>query len=75
MPTRTVAGLVWADGQFGYHAWNEIAAHGPSGPIWLTVDPTWRQLPADVGHLRLVVGDLGRQVELLRAIGQVVITY
>lgn len=75
VPTRTVAGLVWADGQFGYHAWNEIAAHGPSGPIWLTVDPTWRQLPADVGHLRLVVGDLGRQVELLRAIGQVVITY
>ncbi|MFN3197366.1 MAG: transglutaminase-like domain-containing protein [Bradymonadia bacterium] len=78
VPTRVVAGLVWfvprsEEGRFGYHAWNEIAVQGPDGHRWHTVDATWNQMPADVGHVRLVVGDLGRQVELLRAIGQLVI--
>jgi hypothetical protein len=65
VPTRIVTGLAYREGHFGYHAWNEIlTADG-----WLSVDPTWNQMPADVGHLRFLVGGLDRQVELLRIIG------
>jgi hypothetical protein len=66
VPTRIAVGLVYQEGAFGYHAWNEIlTADG-----WLTVDATWQQLPADVGHLRLVYGGLAKQVALLPVFGQ-----
>jgi hypothetical protein len=66
VPTRLVAGLAYRDGRFAYHAWDEyLAADG-----WTTVDPTWGQLPADVGHLRFVRGGLDRQVELVRLMGR-----
>ncbi len=66
VPTRIAVGLVYRDGRFGYHAWNEVRTRG----AWLSVDPTWNQMPVDVGHLRIIHGGLGRQVELLRVIGQ-----
>lgn len=66
IPTRVVVGLAYQHGQFGYHAWNEVRTEAG----WLTVDATWQQMPADVGHLRLVLGGLGEQVALLPLFGR-----
>lgn len=66
IPTRLAVGIVAIEGRFGYHAWNEIwTADG-----WLSVDSTWDQMPADVGHVRFVLGGLSQQVEMLRVIGK-----
>jgi hypothetical protein len=35
----------------------------------VAIDPTFGQFPADAAHLRLTVGGLGRQAELLRLMG------
>lgn len=48
---RTVTGLAYdIDSEsFALHNWSEVAIGG----WWLPVDPTWNQVPADAGHLRL----------------------
>lgn len=66
VPTRIVVGLVYVDGAFGYHAWNEVL--GADG--WVSVDATWDQMPVDVGHVAFLRGGLGEQVRLLPVIGQ-----
>lgn len=65
VPTRVVVGLVYIDGRFGYHAWNEVQVTDG----WLSVDATWQQVPADVGHVALLRGGLGEQVRLLPIFG------
>ena len=84
IPTRTAVGLVWANARGAgpglyYHAWPEVYA-GVSGIAhfkgtdqlggWYALDPTLGQEPADVGHLRFLVGGLDRQVDLLKLIGK-----
>ena len=70
IPTRIVVGLVYADGRFGYHAWNEVlAADG-----WLSVDATWNQMPVDVGHLAMLRGGLSEQARLLPLMGRLQLT-
>jgi transglutaminase-like putative cysteine protease len=64
IPARVATGLAYVDGKFYYHAWPEIMLRG-----WVAVDPTFGQFPADAAHLRLVIGGLGRQAELLRLVG------
>jgi len=51
IPAREVHGLLWVQelGAFGGHAWAEVALSG----LWVPVDPTWGQLPADPTHIRL----------------------
>ncbi len=48
---RTVTGLAYdIDSEaFALHNWSEVALDG----WWISVDPTWNQVPADAGHLRL----------------------
>jgi len=65
LPARTAAGLVYLDGTFYYHAWPEVWLGG-----WVAVDPTFGQFPADAAHLRLVVGNLARQLEMVRLVGR-----
>ena len=68
LPARMLAGLVYMpdDNRFFYHAWAEVQlAEG-----WVEVDPTFGELPASTGHLRLVRGGLMKQVELFRLIGR-----
>jgi transglutaminase superfamily protein len=65
LPARTVAGVVYAEGRFYYHAWAEVYLG-----TWVAVDPTFDQFPADAAHLRLSIGGLARQVELTRLIGK-----
>ena len=64
VPARVASGLAYVDGKFYYHAWPEVRLRS-----WVPVDPTFGQFPADAAHLRFVTGGFGRQVELLRLIG------
>ena len=66
LPARTAAGLVYANGNFYYHAWPEVYLGE-----WVAVDPTFGQFPADASHLRFTIGGLARQMELIRLIGRV----
>lgn len=66
LPTRIVSGLVYQDDRFAWHAWNEVR----TAAGWLSVDPTWGQMPVDVGHLRLVSGGAGAQLDLLKFMGR-----
>jgi len=73
IPTRIAAGVVYSErigpkGQFYYHAWPEVQLGGPAE--WIPVDPTFGQVPADATHIKLVEGDLARQVEILGVIGR-----
>ncbi|HEU4721863.1 MAG TPA: transglutaminase-like domain-containing protein [Gemmatimonadaceae bacterium] len=64
IPARVAAGLAYVDGKFYYHAWPEVWLER-----WVAIDPTFGQFPADAAHLRLTVGGLGRQADLLRLMG------
>lgn len=66
LPARTAVGLVHVRGRFYYHAWPEVWL----GSDWVAVDPTLGQFPADASHIRLLIGGLARQVELIRLIGR-----
>ncbi len=51
---KIASGLAYMDGQFFYHSWNEIrAAEGR----WVPVDPIFGEVPAAVGHFKLIEGD------------------
>jgi hypothetical protein len=65
IPARLNIGLVYNQGRFFYHAWNE-AYLGK----WISMDATLNQMPADVSHIRLVIGNLDKQVEIMGLIGK-----
>jgi len=65
IPTRFVSGLVYAPGQgFLYHSWAESYLNG----IWVAVDPTFGEVPANVTHLKLVEGDSADDLGLLAVV-------
>ncbi|MCA9564583.1 MAG: transglutaminase domain-containing protein, partial [Myxococcales bacterium] len=59
VPARIATGVAYMDGAFYFHAWVEYWQNG-----WRSVDPTWHQQPADVGHIRLATGGIDRQLIL-----------
>ena len=65
LPARTVAGLLYLNGRFYYHAWAEVYLSD-----WIAVDPAFDQFPADAAHVRIATGGLARQVELIPLIGR-----
>ncbi len=73
IPSRVAAGLVYSDsigddGAFYYHAWPEVYFGPEAG--WVPVDPTFGQFPADATHVKVVEGDLDRQVEIMGVMGR-----
>ena len=72
IPTRFVSGLVYLNGKgFLYHSWAEsfIADH------WVSVDPTYNQLPADPTHLKLLEGHLPEEMApIIAIIGRIKMT-
>jgi transglutaminase-like putative cysteine protease len=71
IPARIAVGLVYIHGAFYYHAWPEVYLAEPDGRgLWLPVDPTLNQFPADATHLRLVRGGLDKQTAILPLIGR-----
>ncbi len=65
IPARIVVGLVYTRGKFFYHAWSEAYVGE-----WISLDPTLNQMPVDATHIKLLEGNLDRQVDLLGVIGK-----
>ena len=75
IPARIAVGLVFMHGAFYYHAWPEVyVTERPGRGLWLPVDPTLNQFPADTTHLRLARGGLDRQSAILPLIGRLKMT-
>ncbi len=71
LPARIAVGLAYSRGAFYYHAWPEVYLdEGRGRGLWLPVDPTFNQFPADATHLRLARGGLDRQAAILPLIGK-----
>ena len=71
IPARISVGLVSVRGAFYYHAWPEVyLADGRSRGMWLPVDPTLNEFPADATHVRLARGGLDKQAAILPLIGR-----
>jgi len=66
LPARVVAGVVYADGAFLYHAWDEVWL----GTGWMTVDPAFDQTPADATHVKLVEGGPETHAALIGVVGK-----
>lgn len=75
IPTRVDVGLVYIRGAFYYHAWPEVyLKEGAGRAVWLPVDPTFNQFPADSTHVRLARGGLDQQAAILPLVGRLKIT-
>ena len=71
IPARIVVGLAYTRGAFYYHAWPEVyLEEGDGRGLWLPVDPTLNEFPADATHLRLIRGGLDKQALILPLIGR-----
>jgi len=65
IPTRFVSGLVHQEGKgFLYHSWAESLIDGR----WVSVDPTYKQVPADPTHLKFFEGHLPEDMAPIIAI-------
>ena len=64
--TKVVLGLVYLEGRFYYHAWNEVYLGS-----WVPVDSTFGQFPADATHVKLLEGDISKSPEILRVVGKI----
>ncbi len=65
IPSRLSIGLVYARDKFYYHAWTE-AYLGE----WISMDATLDQMPADASHIKLLEGNLDKQVQIAGGIGE-----
>ena len=75
IPARIAVGLVFMHGAFYYHAWPEVYLTEKDGRgLWLPVDPTLNQYPADATHVRLTRGGLDKQSVVLPLIGRLKMT-
>ncbi len=78
IPARIAVGLAYVrgvQGAFYYHAWPEVYLdEGGDRGLWLPVDPTFNQFPADTMHLRLARGGLEQQAVILPLIGRLRMT-
>jgi transglutaminase-like putative cysteine protease len=75
IPARIAVGMVFMHGAFYYHAWPEVyLAESQTRGLWLPVDPTLNQFPADATHLRLARGGLDQQAAILPLIGRLKMT-
>jgi transglutaminase-like putative cysteine protease len=74
IPARIAVGLAFVRGAFYYHAWPEIYIDDGARGLWLPVDPTFNQFPADATHFRLARGGLAKQAAIIPLIGRVKMT-
>ena len=69
IPARIVVGLVYKDGKFYYHAWNEAYINR-----WISMDAILRQMPVDATHIKLIEGGIEKQVQIAGMIGNLTFT-
>jgi len=71
IPAGVAVGGVFVRGAFYYHAWPEVYIdEGNNRGLWLPVDPTLNEFPADTTHIRLARGGLEKQTAILPLIGR-----
>ena len=74
IPARIAVGLVYIHGAFYYHAWPEVyldeGLRAQGLGLWLPVDPTLNEFPANATHLRLARGGLDKQTVILPMMGR-----
>jgi transglutaminase-like putative cysteine protease len=73
IPARIAVGLAFVrgvQGAFYYHAWPEVYIEEGGGGLWLPVDPTFNQFPADATHVRLARGGLDQQTAIVPMMGR-----
>lgn len=66
IPTKIYAGLVSFQGHaYYYHAWCAVWLGK-----WVPVDPTFNQFPADVGHLKLIEGEISEWPRVYKVVSK-----
>jgi hypothetical protein len=65
IPARLSIGLAYSRDRFYYHAWTE-AYLGE----WISMDATLNQMPVDPGHIKLIEGNIEKQVEIASLVGK-----
>ncbi len=65
IPAKVAVGLVYMDGAFYYHAWNEVFLGR-----WVPVDATFGEFPAGALRLKLHEGGLKEQARILSVVGK-----
>lgn len=66
IPTKICAGLVYLDGKFGYHAWNEVLV----GNRWMPVDSTLGRFRMGATNIKLAEGGLDKQAAIVHLVGK-----
>jgi transglutaminase-like putative cysteine protease len=69
IPAREVAGLVYVEAPepgFYFHQWAKVWVGE-----WVDMDPTFDQVTVDATHIKLAVGDLLEQAQLIPIIGKI----
>jgi hypothetical protein len=66
IPARLSIGLVYTRDKFYYHAWTEAYL----GEEWISMDATLNQMPADASHIKLLEGNIEKQIEIAGLIGE-----
>ncbi len=64
IPTKICAGILYMEGRFYYHAWNEVFLGQ-----WFSLDSLLGQFPADATHIKFVEGELESQAKLVSLMG------
>ncbi|MEO0247112.1 MAG: transglutaminase-like domain-containing protein [candidate division WOR-3 bacterium] len=67
IPSDIVAGLIYQDGAYYYHAWSMVFVGGK----WVFVDPIFGEFPASLKHIALTRGSLENQSEIMRVAGEI----
>jgi hypothetical protein len=69
IPARVVAGAVYAQDGFYYHAWTELWLGR-----WVSADSVFDQMPADATHVKLIEGGPEQHIALAGLIGKLELT-
>lgn len=66
IPAKINVGLVYTGGRFYYHAWPGVYVGK-----WVEMDPTFGQDIADAGHIKLLEGDINRQLDIVKLLSKI----
>ena len=66
IPAKINVGLVYSQGRFYYHAWCSVYVGQ-----WVDMDPTFGEDIANPTHIKLIEGDLNKQLDIVRLIGKI----
>lgn len=66
IPAKINVGLAYTNERFYYHAWCSVFIGK-----WVDMDPTFGQNIADVGHIKLIEGDLNKQLDIIKLLGKI----